>query len=126
MATLSQKQAKEKELTDQWTERWSETHTILQEQKTLGLRKAGMEIHILFCYLTVITFMRMYVTVSSSVQLGHLDSKLGNKIIHLENPFHKRLFTKCQLFRAMKRLEVSLSYHSLPQGSHTASRLHTN
>ena len=42
MATLSQKQAKEKELTDQWTEKWSETHTILQEQKTLGLRKAGM------------------------------------------------------------------------------------
>uniref|UniRef100_A0A0P4WG05 Kinesin motor domain-containing protein n=1 Tax=Scylla olivacea TaxID=85551 RepID=A0A0P4WG05_SCYOL len=41
METLSQKQAKEKELTDQWTERWSETHTILQEQKTLGLRKAG-------------------------------------------------------------------------------------
>ncbi|XP_071517126.1 kinesin-like protein Klp98A isoform X2 [Panulirus ornatus] len=41
IATLSQKQAKEKELTDQWTERWSETHTILQEQKTLGLRKAG-------------------------------------------------------------------------------------
>lgn len=41
LATLSQKQAKEKELTDQWTERWSETHTILQEQKTLGLRKAG-------------------------------------------------------------------------------------
>ncbi|XP_042242970.1 kinesin-like protein Klp98A isoform X2 [Homarus americanus] len=41
MAALSQKQAKEKELTDQWTERWSETHTILQEQKTLGLRKAG-------------------------------------------------------------------------------------
>lgn len=43
LATLSQKQAKEKELTDQWTERWSETHTILQEQKTLGLRKAGKE-----------------------------------------------------------------------------------
>lgn len=42
METLSQKQAKEKELTDQWTERWSETHTILQEQKTLGLRKAGV------------------------------------------------------------------------------------
>ncbi|XP_069942470.1 kinesin-like protein Klp98A isoform X2 [Cherax quadricarinatus] len=41
MEALSQKQAKEKELTDQWTERWSETHTILQEQKTLGLRKAG-------------------------------------------------------------------------------------
>lgn len=41
MATLTQKQAKEKELTDQWTEKWSETHTILQEQKTLGLRKAG-------------------------------------------------------------------------------------
>lgn len=43
METLSQKQAKEKELTDQWTERWSETHTILQEQKTLGLRKAGVQ-----------------------------------------------------------------------------------
>ncbi|KAK7073371.1 Kinesin-like protein kif16b [Halocaridina rubra] len=41
IAALSQKQAKEKELTDQWNERWSETHTILQEQKTLGLRKAG-------------------------------------------------------------------------------------
>lgn len=47
METLSQKQAKEKELTDQWTERWSETHTILQEQKTLGLRKAGMQEYLL-------------------------------------------------------------------------------
>lgn len=41
MEALNQKQAKERELTDQWNERWSETHTILQEQKTLGLRKAG-------------------------------------------------------------------------------------
>ena len=41
MAELSKKQAQEKVLTDQWTERWKETHKILQEQQTLGLRKAG-------------------------------------------------------------------------------------
>lgn len=35
---------KVKVLTEEWTERWRETQKILQEQKALGLRKAGMGI----------------------------------------------------------------------------------
>lgn len=41
---LQQKEAKEKELTEEWTEKWRETHQILQEQQALGLRKSGVGI----------------------------------------------------------------------------------
>ncbi|XP_046401471.1 kinesin-like protein Klp98A isoform X2 [Ischnura elegans] len=42
VAALHQKEAKEKELTEEWTEKWRETQQILHEQKTLGLRKSGV------------------------------------------------------------------------------------
>lgn len=35
-------EAKVKMLTEEWTEKWKETQRILKEQKTLGLRKAGL------------------------------------------------------------------------------------
>lgn len=42
LATLHKKEAQEKVLTEEWTEKWRETQKILQEQKTLGLRKSGV------------------------------------------------------------------------------------
>ncbi|GLV42219.1 Kinesin-like protein at 98A [Carabus blaptoides fortunei] len=42
LAKLLQKEAQEKVLTEEWTEKWRETQQILQEQKTLGLRKSGV------------------------------------------------------------------------------------
>ncbi|GAB6021726.1 Kinesin-like protein kif16b [Chamberlinius hualienensis] len=41
---LHENEARVKVLTEEWTERWRETQKILQEQKALGLRKAGMGI----------------------------------------------------------------------------------
>ncbi|XP_054289837.1 kinesin-like protein Klp98A [Macrosteles quadrilineatus] len=41
LATLQKKEAQEKVLTEKWAEKWRETQKILQEQKALGLRKAG-------------------------------------------------------------------------------------
>lgn len=38
---LHKKEAKEKSLTEEWTEKWKETQKILMEQKDLALRKAG-------------------------------------------------------------------------------------
>ncbi|PSN40524.1 Kinesin-like protein Klp98A [Blattella germanica] len=42
LAKLHQKEAQEKVLTEEWTEKWRETQKILQEQKALGLRKSGL------------------------------------------------------------------------------------
>nr|CAD7257427.1 unnamed protein product [Timema shepardi] len=42
LAQLQQKEAQEKVLTEEWTEKWRETQMILQEQKDLGLRKSGL------------------------------------------------------------------------------------
>ncbi|XP_055371627.1 kinesin-like protein Klp98A isoform X2 [Condylostylus longicornis] len=39
---LLKKEAQEKVLTEEWTEKWKEAQLILQEQKSLGLRKAGV------------------------------------------------------------------------------------
>lgn len=41
LAEIHQKEAREKELTEEWTSKWREAHAILREQKALGLRKAG-------------------------------------------------------------------------------------
>jgi len=42
LAQLHEKEAQEKVLTEEWTEKWRETQKILQEQKALGLRKSGL------------------------------------------------------------------------------------
>ncbi|XP_017465635.1 PREDICTED: kinesin-like protein Klp98A isoform X2 [Rhagoletis zephyria] len=39
---LQKKEAQEKVLTEEWTEKWKEAQSILQEQKSLGLRKSGL------------------------------------------------------------------------------------
>ncbi|XP_013103860.2 kinesin-like protein Klp98A [Stomoxys calcitrans] len=39
---LQKKEAQEKVLTEEWTEKWKEAQSILQEQKSLGLRKSGV------------------------------------------------------------------------------------
>lgn len=41
LAQLQQKEAREKELTEEWACKWREAQAILREQKALGLRKAG-------------------------------------------------------------------------------------
>lgn len=41
MAELHEKEAREKELTEEWTGKWREAQAILREQRALGLRKAG-------------------------------------------------------------------------------------
>ncbi|KAK4883965.1 hypothetical protein RN001_000236 [Aquatica leii] len=41
LAQIHEKEAREKELTEEWTSKWREAHAILREQKALGLRKAG-------------------------------------------------------------------------------------
>lgn len=42
LADLQKKEAQEKVLTEEWTEKWKEAQSILQEQKSLGLRKSGL------------------------------------------------------------------------------------
>ncbi|XP_062702424.1 kinesin-like protein Klp98A isoform X2 [Aedes albopictus] len=39
---LHKKEAQEKVLTEEWTEKWREAQSILREQKSLGLRKSGV------------------------------------------------------------------------------------
>ncbi|XP_012160198.1 kinesin-like protein Klp98A isoform X2 [Ceratitis capitata] len=39
---LQKKEAQEKVLTEEWTEKWKEAQSILKEQKSLGLRKSGL------------------------------------------------------------------------------------
>ncbi|XP_065167719.1 kinesin-like protein Klp98A isoform X2 [Atheta coriaria] len=41
LAKLHEKEAREKELTEEWTCKWREAQAILREQRALGLRKAG-------------------------------------------------------------------------------------
>lgn len=41
LAQLQEKEAREKELTEEWAGKWREAQAILREQKALGLRKAG-------------------------------------------------------------------------------------
>lgn len=41
---VHENEAKVRMLTEEWTEKWKETQRILKEQKTLGLRKAGLGI----------------------------------------------------------------------------------
>ncbi|XP_015789402.1 kinesin-like protein KIF16B [Tetranychus urticae] len=41
---VHENEAKVKMLTEEWTEKWKETQRILKEQKSLGLRKAGLGI----------------------------------------------------------------------------------
>ncbi|CAH1112604.1 unnamed protein product [Psylliodes chrysocephalus] len=41
LAQLYEKEAREKELTEEWTGKWREAQAILREQRALGLRKAG-------------------------------------------------------------------------------------
>ncbi|XP_065310731.2 kinesin-like protein KIF16B isoform X1 [Dermacentor albipictus] len=41
MEKLQENEARVKFLTEEWTEKWKETHKILKEQKTLGLRMSG-------------------------------------------------------------------------------------
>lgn len=42
LADIQKKMDKEKCLTEEWMEKWSEIHSILREQKTLDLRKNGL------------------------------------------------------------------------------------
>ncbi|CAG9820988.1 unnamed protein product [Phaedon cochleariae] len=41
LAQLQEKEAREKELTEEWTGKWREAQAILREQRALGLRKSG-------------------------------------------------------------------------------------
>lgn len=41
LATLHEKEAREKELTEEWAGKWREAQAILREQTALGLRKSG-------------------------------------------------------------------------------------
>jgi hypothetical protein len=41
---LHENEARVKLLTEEWTEKWKETHKILKEQRTLGLRRSGFGI----------------------------------------------------------------------------------
>ncbi|XP_049826777.1 kinesin-like protein Klp98A isoform X3 [Aethina tumida] len=41
LATLHEKEAREKELTEEWAGKWREAQAILREQRALGLRKSG-------------------------------------------------------------------------------------
>jgi hypothetical protein len=41
---LQENEARVKVLTEEWTEKWKETHKILKEQRTIGLRRSGFGI----------------------------------------------------------------------------------
>nr|CAD7588203.1 unnamed protein product [Timema genevievae] len=80
LAQLQQKEAQEKVLTEEWTEKWRETQKILQEQKDLGLRKSGLGV-VLDSDMPHLVGIDDDV-LSTGVTLYHL--KVGTHFAHLE------------------------------------------
>lgn len=85
---LLKKEAQEKVLTEEWTEKWREAQTILREQKALGLRKSGVGVvldsevpHLIGIHDDVSTGVTLYSLKDGDTYIGTDDSDLCPDIV---------------------------------------------
>ncbi|XP_037956915.1 kinesin-like protein Klp98A isoform X2 [Teleopsis dalmanni] len=84
---LQKKEAQEKVLTEEWTEKWKEAQSILQEQKSLGLRKSGVGVvldsempHLIGIHNDVTTGVTLYSLKEGETLIGTDDSDIPQDI----------------------------------------------
>ncbi|KAL5283822.1 KIF16B family protein [Megaselia abdita] len=80
---LQKKEAQEKVLTEEWTEKWKEAQSILQEQKSLGLRKSGVGVvldsespHLIGIHNDITTGVTLYSLKEGETVIGSEDSDI--------------------------------------------------
>ncbi|KAM8703883.1 hypothetical protein ACLKA7_008503 [Drosophila subpalustris] len=87
LADLQKKEAQEKVLTEEWTEKWKVAQSILQEQKSLGLRKSGVGVvldseipHLIAIHSDVMTGVTLYSLMEGETCIGTEDAELAPHI----------------------------------------------
>ncbi|XP_060645846.1 kinesin-like protein Klp98A isoform X2 [Drosophila nasuta] len=87
LADLQKKEAQEKVLTEEWTEKWKVAQSILQEQKSLGLRKSGVGVvldseipHLIGIHNDVTTGVTLYSLKEGETCIGTEDAELAPHI----------------------------------------------
>ncbi|XP_017849029.1 kinesin-like protein Klp98A isoform X1 [Drosophila busckii] len=87
LADLQKKEAQEKVLTEEWTEKWKVAQSILQEQKSLGLRKSGVGVvldseipHLIGIHNDVTTGVTLYSLKEGETRIGTEDADLAQHI----------------------------------------------
>ncbi|XP_032595788.1 kinesin-like protein Klp98A isoform X2 [Drosophila grimshawi] len=87
LADLQKKEAQEKVLTEEWTEKWKVAQSILQEQKSLGLRKSGVGVvldseipHLIGIHNDVTTGVTLYSLKEGETRIGTEDAELAQHI----------------------------------------------
>nr|XP_017035125.1 kinesin-like protein Klp98A isoform X2 [Drosophila kikkawai] len=87
LADLQKKEAQEKVLTEEWTEKWKVAQSILQEQKSLGLRKSGVGVvldsempHLIGIHNDVTTGVTLYSLKEGETRIGSEDADMAQDI----------------------------------------------
>lgn len=87
LADLQKKEAQEKVLTEEWTEKWKVAQSILQEQKSLGLRKSGVGVvldseipHLIGIHNDVTTGVTLYSLKEGETCIGTEDAEIAPHI----------------------------------------------
>ncbi|EDW80864.1 uncharacterized protein Dwil_GK11333 [Drosophila willistoni] len=87
LADLQKKEAQEKVLTEEWTEKWKVAQSILQEQKSLGLRKSGVGVvldsempHLIGIHNDVTTGVTLYSLKEGETRIGTEDADVAQDI----------------------------------------------
>ncbi|XP_034663920.1 kinesin-like protein Klp98A isoform X4 [Drosophila subobscura] len=87
LADLQKKEAQEKVLTEEWTEKWKVAQSILQEQKSLGLRKSGVGVvldsempHLIGIHNDMTTGVTLYSLKEGETRIGTEDAELAQDI----------------------------------------------
>ncbi|XP_017143154.1 kinesin-like protein Klp98A isoform X2 [Drosophila miranda] len=87
LADLQKKEAQEKVLTEEWTEKWKVAQSILQEQKSLGLRKSGVGVvldsempHLIGIHNDVTTGVTLYSLKEGETRIGTEEAELSQDI----------------------------------------------
>ncbi|KAH8417585.1 hypothetical protein KR222_002302, partial [Zaprionus bogoriensis] len=87
LADLQKKEAQEKVLTEEWTEKWKVAQSILQEQKSLGLRKSGVGVvldseipHLIGIHNDVTTGVTLYSLKEGETCIGTEEAELAPHI----------------------------------------------
>ncbi|XP_030370145.1 kinesin-like protein Klp98A isoform X2 [Scaptodrosophila lebanonensis] len=87
LADLQKAEAQEKVLTEEWTEKWKVAQSILQEQKSLGLRKSGVGVvldsempHLIGIHNDVTTGVTLYSLKEGETRIGTEDAEVPQDI----------------------------------------------
>uniref|UniRef100_A0A1Q3FCA8 Putative kinesin-like protein n=1 Tax=Culex tarsalis TaxID=7177 RepID=A0A1Q3FCA8_CULTA len=85
---LHKKEAQEKVLTEEWTEKWREAQSILREQKSLGLRKSGVGVvldseipHLIGIHDDISTGVTLYSLKEGETTIGTADASHPQDIV---------------------------------------------